>query len=80
MTDTFLSRREAAAYFQEKYGAPCAISPKTLAKLAVTGGGPAYYKFGRRVGYTTQSLDAWAKSRFSEERSSTSDAGCPHAL
>lgn len=76
----YLSRQEASAYFRENYGEPCFISPKTLAKLAVVGGGPAFYKFGRRVGYTTASLDAWAKSRLSEERHSTSDAGCTHAL
>jgi hypothetical protein len=76
--NTFLSRKEAAAYLKETYGEPCFISPKTLAKLAVLGGGPVYQKFGRRVVYTPESLNVWANSRLSEERRSTSDAGCGH--
>jgi hypothetical protein len=79
MTDTFLSRQEASAYIKEKYGAPCSVSPKTLAKLAVVGNSPIFRKFGRRVAYTRESLDSWAKSRLSDERRSTSDVGREHA-
>src|SRR5262245_29249095 len=35
----YLRRGEAAAHIEAKWGSPC--SPKTLAKLAVVGGGPA---------------------------------------
>ena len=43
----FLSRKQAAQYLG-------VITEATLAKLAVVGGGPKYYKLGRRVGYTTE--------------------------
>lgn len=32
---------------------------KTLEKLRVVGGGPAYIKHGRRVVYQVSDLDAW---------------------
>ncbi|MDD4617194.1 MAG: DNA-binding protein [Alphaproteobacteria bacterium] len=73
MTDAFLSRQEASRYVLEKYGEPCSVSPKTLAKLAVVGGGPVFQKFGRRVAYTHEALDAWAESRLSAPRRSTSE-------
>ena len=59
----YLSRKQAAQYLG-------VISPATLAKLAVVGGGPRYYKLSRRVGYRIEDLDAWAKARMS-----TSDTG-----
>ena len=59
----YLSRKEAAAYLN-------VIAEATLAKLAVIGGGPRFYKLGRRVGYKIQDLDSWAKAR-----TSTSDPG-----
>lgn len=80
MTNTFLSRREASAYIVEKYGETFGVSQKTLAKLAVTGGGPAFHKWGRRVGYTAKALDEWAASRISDARRSTSDIGGSHAV
>ena len=50
-----LSRPNAA----ERIG----LSPATLAKLAVVGGGPRYLKLGRRVVYRASDLDAWVAAR-----------------
>lgn len=48
------------------------LSQSTLAKLRLSGNGPAYCKLGRRVLYLPDDLSAWlAKNR----RQSTSDAG-----
>ena len=35
------------------------LSISTLAKLRLSGKGPAYIKLGRRVGYRREDLDAW---------------------
>ena len=59
----YLSRKEAAEYLG-------VISPATLAKYAVIGGGPRFYKLSSKVGYTVADLDAWVKAR-----TSTSDGG-----
>jgi hypothetical protein len=47
------------------------VSPRTLERLRVVGGGPRFRKFGRRVLYATSDLEAWANERICE---STSDA------
>ncbi|MCW2315103.1 hypothetical protein M2322_000623 [Rhodoblastus acidophilus] len=66
-------RRDAAAeYIREKFGFPC--STQWLAKLAVIGGGPIYVKAGRFPMYQPSDLDAWARSRMSAPKRSTSDA------
>ena len=49
-----LSTPDAATY--------CGSSASTLEKLRVYGGGPAYLKLGRRVGYDVADLDAWLAS------------------
>lgn len=48
----FLNNDEAAAYLR--------LSPRTLEKQRVVGGGPRFRKFGRRVMYAVADLDAWA--------------------
>ena len=68
----FLTRQEAADYLLEKYGAPGSVTAKTLAKFAVTGGGPVFHHFGRKPAYKPSDLDAWAESRLSAPRKSTS--------
>jgi len=74
MTDnTCLSRLEAEAYIIKKYGNPAAVTAKTLAKMATTGGGPILHHFGRRVGYKPADLDSWVMSRCSGPQRSTSD-------
>lgn len=47
------------------------LSPRTLEKFRVNGGGPAFRKFGRRVLYSVADLEQWAQSRSCR---STSDA------
>lgn len=66
-----LRRREAAQYVREKWGVPCAH--KTLAKLAVVGGGPAFVRYGRVPLYDSETLDAWVRSKLSRPLTSTSD-------
>ncbi len=39
------------------------LSPRTLEKHRVNGGGPAFRKFGRRVLYSRADLDSWAADR-----------------
>ena len=47
------------------------LSPRTLEKFRVNGGGPIFRKFGRRVIYSRKDLEYWARSR---QCTSTSDA------
>jgi hypothetical protein len=65
----YLNRRQAAACLSDQ-GFPTA--PATLEKLASTGGGPMYRKYGRRVIYERGDLLAWAAAR-TQRVSSTSD-------
>jgi len=58
----YLTNEEAATYLR--------LSPRTLEKQRVMGGGPRFRKFGRRVMYALTDLDAWAAERSFE---STSD-------
>ena len=75
MTDILKGRRlrrvEASRYLLDEWG--ISRTPKTLAKLAVTGGGPAFRKDGRIPLYETAALDAWVRSRLTESVHSTSD-------
>lgn len=59
---TFLNNQEAAEFLR--------LSPRTLEKQRVQGGGPPYRKFGARVLYSLTDLEAWALDR---RRLSTSD-------
>lgn len=60
MTDTFLTRPEAAEYLTRR-GFP--VAKATLQKYATVGGGPLYRRFGARVLYQPADLDAWAKAK-----------------
>ena len=51
----YLSTREAAEYL--------GLSSRTLDRYRVSGEGPVFHRFGRRVRYTRADLDAWAKAR-----------------
>ena len=55
-----MTRAETAQYITDHWF-PC--SPKTLAKLAVIGGGPAFRKAGRVPLYSEASVDGWAESK-----------------
>lgn len=57
----YLTNDEAADYLR--------LSPRTLEKHRVIGGGPRFRKFGRRVMYAIADLDAWADSRSFEATS-----------
>ena len=54
-TPQFLSNMQAASYLN--------LSPRTLEKLRVVGGGPLYRKLGRRVIYAVSDLNDWADAR-----------------
>ena len=69
--ERLLRRTEAATYVTGTYGIPC--SPKTLAKLAVVGGGPAYRKAGPFPLYDTDDLNDWAQSKLGPKVRSTSE-------
>jgi hypothetical protein len=66
-----LRRREAAKYLRETWGIPCA--EKTLAKIAVIGGGPPFVRFGRVPLYDAETLDIWVRSKLSRQFKSTSE-------
>ena len=51
----YLTNDEAADYLR--------LSPRTLEKQRVIGGGPRFHKFGRRVMYALTDLEAWASER-----------------
>lgn len=57
----YLTNDEAADYLR--------LSPRTLEKQRVLGGGPRFRKFGRRVMYAVADLDAWAADRSFETTS-----------
>ena len=48
------------------------VSPRTLEKFRVVGAGPKFFKIGRLVFYTADTLENWTQSRI---RTSTSDQG-----
>jgi len=68
----FLRRAEASEYIKSTWGIPCAV--RTLAKLAVIGGGPLFHRSGRLPLYTQSDLDRWAASKISGKYASTSAA------
>lgn len=67
MAGTKLMCQQDAAHFLN-------LSPRTLEKLRVNGGGPAYHKLGRRVAYSSADLEEWIEDK---RRTSTSEHdGC----
>jgi len=78
MQSIFKTRRNAAKYVRENFGIRC--SEKWLAKLAVTGGGPRYWKNGRAVLYRCDALDAWVAQRVNGPWTSSSDPEAKEAL
>jgi hypothetical protein len=51
----YLTNDEAASFLR--------LSPRTLEKQRVIGGGPRFRKFGRRVVYAMDDLEDWANAR-----------------
>lgn len=62
--DRFLATHDAAAYL--------GLSPRTLEKLRIRGGGPVFRKLRSRVLYALSDLDHWADQA---RRTSTADPG-----
>ena len=62
----YMGTRELASFL--------GLSPRTLDRYRVSGGGPKFHKFGNRVRYARDDIEAWAAER---RFSSTSDAGSP---
>lgn len=63
-TEVHLTNSEAAEYLR--------LSPRTLEKLRVVGGGPPFRKFGRRVVYAFSEVEAWANARSFDNTSQVS--------
>jgi hypothetical protein len=76
MPTSRLRRRQAAAYVREHYGLSC--SETYLEKLGSIGGGPLFYRVGRRVEYEPAHLDSWALSRIVGPPRKASDE--PHGI
>ena len=57
----YLTNDEAAKFLR--------LSPRTLEKQRVIGGGPRFRKFGRRVMYAVADLETWADARSFEATS-----------
>ena len=66
MNDKYMNTREVAAYL--------GLSPRTLDRYRVKGGGPAFHRFGGCVRYLRADVAAWAAAR---RVRSTSDDGAP---
>ncbi len=60
----FLCTKDASVYL--------GLSHRTLEKFRLTGAGPVFHKFGRRVLYSPEDLEQFAAER---RRISTSDPG-----
>jgi hypothetical protein len=66
----YKSRKQASEYLT---GRGVSVATASLAKYAVVGGGPPFRKFGRRVLYSVDALDAWLDSKLSPPRRNTSE-------
>jgi hypothetical protein len=66
-----MRRKLASEYLFEEHGV--SLSPATLAKLAVIGGGPPFMKDGPYPIYERSGLDVFAIARLGPLRTSTSD-------
>lgn len=64
MPDLLLTTLEASQYLH--------VSPRTLEKWRLVGGGPRYRKLIHRVVYTQDDIDTWVDE---QARTSTSDPG-----
>ena len=53
--ERYLDNEQAAHYLK--------LSPRTLDRQRLTGEGPRFRKFGRRVVYAIEDLEAWANDR-----------------
>ncbi len=63
MTDAAKPRAATRYLNNDEAAALLRLSPRTLEKQRVIGGGPKFRKFGRRVVYAVADLEAWANER-----------------
>jgi hypothetical protein len=73
-----MRRKQASEYLFQEHGV--SLSPATLAKLAVVGGGPSFRKDGPFPLYERSGLDIFATARLGPLRASTSDMPPADAL
>jgi hypothetical protein len=73
----YFCRKQASAYLRDKFNVK--REPGTLAKLAVTGGGPPFRLLNRVPLYTPDELDRWVASRLGPRMQSTSDRREEHS-
>ncbi len=66
-----LRRDEAVEYLREKWG--LCYKPQTLARIALSPGGPKFQKFGVTPLYPQAELDRWAQSKLSKLKSSSKE-------
>jgi hypothetical protein len=66
----YFRRKQASKYLHDKFNVK--REPSTLAKLAVTGGGPPYRLLNRVPLYTPADLDQWVASMLGPRMHSTS--------
>jgi hypothetical protein len=69
---TYLTCDEAGAHLK--------LSPRTLEKMRTIGGGPRFRKFGRRVMYALQDLEAWSNTRTCESTSDPAYMALRHSV
>ena len=56
--------RDGRAYVDTREAAGrLGLSPRTLDRYRATGAGPAFHRFGSRVRYRCEELEAWAAGR-----------------
>lgn len=55
------------------------LAPATARKKRIRGGGPRFHKFGHKVFYTREDLDAWVSENLSPAFSNTSQPGFAEA-
>jgi hypothetical protein len=64
----------------DEAGAHLNLSPRTLEKMRTIGGGPRFRKFGRRVMYALQDLEAWSNARTCESTSDPAYMALRHSV
>ena len=66
-----LRREAASAYLKDRWG--LSYTPRTLAKIATTGGSPPMEYAGRFRLYPQDGVDDWAAAKFAPRVSSTAE-------
>ena len=69
----YFNTYDAEYYLKNEKGIQ--ITTKTLRTLITRGGGPKFYKCGRAVYYTKQTIDDWVAGRMSELKNNSLDKG-----